>query len=105
MSDLLVRNGTLRPAAGNEMLLAVRNVLANKFHRPLAEVTPDTLLEEELGVDSMTMIEINIALEERLALSMPEFASPSDIQVRTVQDLAAFVATRLAEKPAERRES
>ena len=101
MSDLLVRNGTVRQVAEEQMLLVVRTVLAEKFQRPLAEINPDTLLEEELGIDSLTMIETNIALEERLAFSMPDIAAPSDIQVRTVRDLAAFAASRLAKKSAE----
>jgi acyl carrier protein len=105
MSDVLVRNGTVAPETGEEMLRVVRTVLAEKFHRPLEKITSETQLEEELGMDSLTMIEVNIALEERLPLSMPDMAAPSDINVRTVRDLAAFLAARLAKQRAERRES
>jgi acyl carrier protein len=103
MNDLMFRKGDVGQASPEDMVLVVREILANKFKRDLAEIKASTLLEEELGVDSMAMIEINIALEEQLATPMPEVAAPGDMQVRTVSDLARYVAARLAEKPAEGR--
>jgi acyl carrier protein len=71
------------------------HLLAERFHRPLEEVTPDTDLAADLGVDSMDLIDVNISLEERFHLSMPEFATPEEVHVRTVRDLAALVSARL----------
>jgi acyl carrier protein len=92
-------NGVRRTEAPEDLLLVIRTVLSDWCHRPLEEVTPDTNLTDDLGVDSMGMIEINIAIEERLPLTIPNCATPDEIDVRTVKDLAGIVAARLTAQP------
>jgi acyl carrier protein len=75
---------------------AVQSVLAEKLHRPVDEITPDADLEKDLNVDSMSMIQVNIALEEQFQIEMPEFVEPEEIQVHTVSDLADFVEAKVA---------
>jgi acyl carrier protein len=99
-------NGMVRrsadPTTEGEVARAVRATVAEKLQRAVSEVPWDADLESELGVDSLVMIEINVLLEERFHFAMPEVTAPSELQVRTVRDLAAFVAARLAERPATR---
>jgi acyl carrier protein len=78
-----------------DVIATVMAILGEKLGRPAEEINPDDTLESRLGIDSMTMIEINIALEERLHVTMPDFTEPREIGVRKVKDLAAFVAARL----------
>ena len=80
---------------GNEESIAtvVRSVIAEQIHRPAAEISLDAKLENQLEIDSMAMIEINVSLEERFGIPMPDMAV--DHGVETVRDLARFIAARL----------
>ncbi|MCP3144880.1 acyl carrier protein [Pyxidicoccus xibeiensis] len=73
----------------------VRAIIAGTLRRPLEQVPLTASLEGGLGIDSMAMIEINIGLEERFRFAMPEMASPSEANLKTVEDLARFVARQL----------
>jgi acyl carrier protein len=53
-------------------------------------------LEGGLGIDSLGMIEINIALEEKFRFAMPDMASPAEANLNTVEDLARFVQAQLS---------
>jgi acyl carrier protein len=96
-------NGASRAGAGEDVLVIVRTVLSDRCHRPVDDIRPDSTLLDDLGIDSMDMIEINIALEERLPLTMPDCATPDEVDVRTVKDLAGLVAARLTAQPTTRR--
>lgn len=71
----------------------VRSVIAQHIHRPVSEIPLDAKLESNLDVDSMAMIEINVSLEERFGIAMPDMAVVNDVE--TVSDLARFIAARL----------
>ncbi|HVG59346.1 MAG TPA: acyl carrier protein [Hyalangium sp.] len=73
----------------------VRNIIASALKRPVDQVPLQASLESGLGIDSLAMIEINIALEERFRFAMPDMASPADANLKTVEDLARFVAAQL----------
>ncbi len=76
----------------------VRAVIAEALQRPVEQVPLDASLESGLGIDSMAMIEINIALEERFRFAMPDMASPAEANLHTVADLARFVEAQLAQQ-------
>jgi acyl carrier protein len=90
-------------ACTEEVTWAVRAIVAEALRTTAEEVPWGADLEGELGVDSMAMIEINVLLEERFHLTLPEVTAPGELRVRTVNDLAAFVAARLPHRPAARR--
>jgi acyl carrier protein len=73
----------------------VRSVIASALRRPVEQVPLTASLEGALGIDSLAMIEINIALEERFRFAMPDMASPADANLKTVEDLARFVSAQL----------
>jgi acyl carrier protein len=102
MNEAISETGNGFIPLGGELIAAVKAVLAEKLGRPAAEINAEDKLESDLGIDSMTMIEINIGLEERFPLTMPDFTEPGEIGVRKVKDLAAFVAARLADRPVAR---
>ena len=74
----------------------VRNIIADALKRPVEQVPLTASLESGLGIDSLAMIEINIALEERFRFAMPDMASPAEANLKTVEDLTRFVAQQLA---------
>jgi acyl carrier protein len=73
----------------------VRSIIAGALKRPVEQVPLTASLESGLGIDSLAMIEINIALEERFRFAMPDMASPADANLKTVEDLTRFVAAQL----------
>ena len=74
----------------------VRAIIAGALKRPVEQVPLNAPLEGGLGIDSLAMIEINIALEEKFRFAMPDMASPAEANLNTVEDLARFVQAQLA---------
>lgn len=79
-----------------EIAREVRQIIADRCGRSVESITPDLSLEGGLGVDSLTMIELNVALEERFQIVAPDFASPDELPIRTVGDVIAFVEAQVA---------
>ena len=72
----------------------VAEALARTLRIPLDRVRPESDLEGELGLDSMAMIHVNVAIEEKLHVALPACEAP-EAGIRTVADLAAFTAATL----------
>lgn len=51
---------------------AVLGILVEELGVPEAQLTPDARLQEDLGADSLTLVEITMALEDRFNLSIPD---------------------------------
>jgi acyl carrier protein len=83
----------------------VRSIIAHALHRGIDEVPLDAKLEAGLGIDSMAMIEINVALETRFNFAMPDMASPAEANLKTVDDVVGLVTKQLAKTDAARRAS
>jgi acyl carrier protein len=79
--------------AREEVARAVRAALARTLKRPPEEIRPECDLESDLGLDSMALIEVNIAIEEQLRVAVPAGETPEQA-VRTVEDLIGFVLAR-----------
>ena len=71
---------------------AVYEILSDALGVDRARLTPDARIKEDFGPDSLTTIEISMALEERLNLSIPD---ESWERVTTVGELFALVAKSL----------
>jgi acyl carrier protein len=90
-----------RPVEGTESAAAeledlgaqVRAALAEALLVPVERVDLDAELEDALGIDSLRLILVNIALEERFGVVMPD---PGETPLRRVADLVAFVHRQLA---------
>jgi acyl carrier protein len=52
----------------------------------------DALLEQDLGLDSLALTEVLLALEDELSISIPD---PVQADLRTLDDLVAVVASQL----------
>ena len=74
----------------------VRAVVAAALQRSIDEVPLNAKLESGLGIDSMAMIDINVALEEKFHFAMPDMASPAEADLNTIEDLIKLVAAQLA---------
>ncbi len=74
---------------------AVLDILVEQLGVERAQLTPAARLQEDLGADSLTLVEIAMALEEKFHLSIPDEEWD---KVATVQDLVEALA-ELMEQP------
>jgi acyl carrier protein len=72
---------------------AVLDILVEQLGVRRAQLTPDAKIQEDLGADSLTVIEIAMAMEDRFHLSIPDEQWET---VSTVGDLLETIAKLLA---------
>ncbi len=75
---------------------AVLDILVEQLGVEKDQLTPEARLEDDLGADSLTLVEITLALEERFNLSIPDEEWEG---VSTVSDVFEALAELLG-KPA-----
>ena len=63
---------------------ALCDILVEQLGVDQTQLTPDARIEEDLGADSLTLIEIVLAVEERFDLSVPDEDAE---KVSTVEEL------------------
>jgi acyl carrier protein len=85
-----VRPGT---ATYDEIAVAVGSALSRTLRLRVEEIHPETDLES-IGLDSMAMIHVNIALEEKYGVAVAAYDAPES-GIRTVADLVAFAAGQI----------
>ena len=66
----------------------VRDIIVDTLSCDRDEVTPETNLFEDLNADSLDAVELNMALEEKLHVSIPDEELAN---MKTVGDLTAYV--------------
>jgi len=74
-----------------ETLLKVREILAEQLDIDIDTITEDTDIAEDLGADSLDVVELMITIEEEYGITVDEE------QVRgfkTVGDVATYIDTR-----------
>jgi acyl carrier protein len=90
------------PTTSRDLLAAVREVLAETVDHPADQIAEGADLEVDLGVDSLAMIHIVVGLEERFGIAVPASASPEDLRIRTVAELARYVGELVAAQRGEK---
>lgn len=76
----------------------VRSILSETLGVPLSDIAPESELEADLGMDSLKMIETNVALEVKFGFASPDVARPEELRIHTVDDLVGYVAGQLLEQ-------
>ena len=81
------------PPLPDAVAIEVRRIIAHSLRIPVEEVTLDKRLDAAgLGVDSLGLIKLNVAIEERFDIAIPDFVADDPSQVRSVGDVVALVA-------------
>lgn len=75
------------------MLEKLCTLLANQFGVEPETVTADTSFEEDLGADSVDLVEVSLALEEEFGLE--EMAEEDIASIVTVGDLYRYMCDHL----------
>jgi acyl carrier protein len=77
------------PASREEIVSGLAEVLEEVAGTPADKVTPDAAFDKDLDVDSLTMVEVVVACEERFGVRIPDEALES---LRTVGDAVDYIS-------------
>jgi len=66
----------------------VKEIVAQQLDVDIAEVKEEAQFIEDLGADSLALVELVLALEERFAITIPDTEAD---KLRTVGDAVTFV--------------
>ena len=78
----------------DEIYAQVRKLVAEELGVDEAEVTPQTSFQEDLGADSLALVELVMAFEDKFEIeNIPDEDAE---KIRTVQDAVDYIATRRA---------
>ena len=71
----------------------VIDIIVDKLGVERSEVTPEAVFVDDLGADSLDLVELIMAMEEEFGM---EIADEEAEKLRTVQDVITFVTSRAA---------
>ena len=66
----------------------VTEIIANQLSVPADKIKENTNIAEELGADSLDLVEILMSLEDEFGISIPDEAIP---QIKSVKDIVNFI--------------
>ena len=72
------------------VLEKVIKMVAEQFMTPEAEITAETDFVDDLGADSLDVVELSMALEE--TFSLPDTPEDELMNIHTVGDLAGYIS-------------
>lgn len=78
---------------GDSLEIKVRNIVAEQLGVDVAEVKPDARILDDLGADSLDVVEMVMSLEEAFDIEVPD----QDVEeLRTVADVERYVTRAVA---------
>ena len=77
--------------AGGDMNAKVTDIIANQLGVDREMITPEAHVVDDLGADSLDIVELVMALEEAFDLEIPDDDAE---KIRTVQDIHTYLASR-----------
>ena len=66
----------------------VKEIIANQLSVKVDALKDETNIAEELGADSLDVVEILMSLEDEFGVSIPDEAIP---QIKTIKDIVEFI--------------
>jgi acyl carrier protein len=75
----------------DDVLAGLADVLTTVAGVDPADVTPDKAIADDLGIDSLTMVDVVVSAEDRFGLLIPD---DDWARFRTVADAADYIARR-----------
>jgi acyl carrier protein len=76
----------------DELELRIRNIVAEQLGVDLKEIRPDAHILDDLGADSLDVVELVMALEESFDLEIPDSAVEG---LRTIADIERFIGSQV----------
>ena len=66
----------------------VRDIIADQLSLDKAKIVESTVMAEELGADSLDLVEILMSLEDEFGISIPDEEIPN---LKTIKDLVDYI--------------
>ena len=66
----------------------VKEIVANQFSVDASKISDTTNIAEELGADSLDLVEILMSLEDEFGVSIPDEVIPN---IKTVKDVVEYI--------------
>ncbi len=78
---------------GDEQEMRIRNIVAEQLGVDAREVTQDASILDDLGADSLDVVELVMAIEEAFDIEVPD----EDVEgMRTIGDMERYVVKHAA---------
>jgi acyl carrier protein len=71
----------------------IREIIVDQLGVPSGEVVPEASFVDDLGADSLDIVELVMAIEEVFALEIPDDDAE---KIQTIQDAISYVDERIA---------
>ena len=78
---------------GSELADRIRTIVAEQLGIDVAEVSPDSNILDDLGADSLDVVELVMTLEDEFDIEVSDEAAES---IRTIADVERYVAEHVA---------
>ena len=75
--------------ANEEILVKVKAVIVDQLNVDAADVSPESAFVDDLGADSLDIVELVMALEEEFGTSIPDEEAEN---IRTVGNAVDYIA-------------
>ncbi|MCR5635783.1 MAG: acyl carrier protein [Clostridiales bacterium] len=70
----------------------IRKILSEQFDIDEDTITPETLIEDDLGADSLDIVDLMMSIESEFDLDMPD----TDVEgIKSVGDLCSFIEANI----------
>jgi acyl carrier protein len=76
--------------ANEELFDKVKDVIAEQLNVDAADITPESAFVDDLGADSLDIVELVMALEEEFGISIPDEEAEN---IRTVGDAVNYITS------------
>ena len=77
----------------SDLVDRIRTIISEQFGVNMAEVTPDANILDDLGADSLDVVELVMTLEDEFDIEVSDEAAES---IRTIGDVERYVAEHVA---------
>ena len=75
-----------------EIIERANEALANEFELDVADMRPEALFRDDLGLDSLDAVDMVIVLEQEFGVKIGK--DPAIAEIRTVGDLHEFIVAK-----------
>ncbi|MDI6715920.1 MAG: acyl carrier protein [Actinomycetota bacterium] len=78
--------------ADKQLFTKVRDIIAEQLGVDESEISPTTSFVEDLGADSLDLVELIMAMEEEFDIEIPDEDAES---ISTVEDVLEYIDSKL----------
>ena len=75
----------------DQTVLELREIVAEQLNVPLEEVTLESSFVDDLGADSLDLVELIMAMEEKFGFSISDEAAEG---IRTLKNLINYISSQ-----------